>query len=85
MSEHWSLIEAEGCSEVASALLVALHDLRAPNSRQDPVFLVARLSDPEPLASVEFVGLSADEQRKALASFPGGARFRVQQISKPAA
>lgn len=41
----------------------------APAGRVNPV------DQPETLLEIEFAGLSLDEQRAALAAFPGGRRF----------
>lgn len=37
------------------------------------------IGQPEAELSVEFVGISADAQRRALAAFPGGRRFSLVQ------
>lgn len=42
---------------------------------QDPSERVAPIDAPEAPIEVEFVGISEDEQRAALAAFPGGRRF----------
>jgi hypothetical protein len=41
----------------------------------DPSERVAPAGEPEAPLEVEFVGINEDEQRAALAAFPGGSRF----------
>jgi hypothetical protein len=45
--------------------------------RDPEVRHLGRIDGPEAPLAVEFVGLSADEQRAALAAFPGGKRFQL--------
>ncbi|MDB5562657.1 MAG: hypothetical protein JWN11_2075 [Hyphomicrobiales bacterium] len=85
MSEHWLSIEKHGTAEIASALLVALHGLRAPGYARAVAMPLSAACLAEPPVGIEFVGLSPDEQRKALVSFPGGARFVLQAVTQPAA
>jgi hypothetical protein len=39
--------------------------------------MIAPIDEPETPLTVEFVGLTPEEQRAALAAFPGGRRFRL--------
>ncbi|HEV7718315.1 MAG TPA: hypothetical protein VGO70_04990 [Arsenicitalea sp.] len=83
MSERWLAIETHGPAEPSMALLRALHGLRSASPFLGADFPAA--SDDEATVQIDFIGLSPDEQQKALASFPGGARFRLRQLDQPAA
>ena len=49
-----------------------------PTTRHPPV---APVDEPETPLTVEFEGLTPDEQRAALAAFPGGKRFQLAMRS----
>lgn len=46
---------------------------------------IAPIDAPEAVLEVEFVGLTEEEQRAALAGFPGGRRFRLKDAEPMAA
>jgi hypothetical protein len=83
MSERWLAIKPHGTTEPSLALLKALRSLRSASQFLGTDFPAA--SDEEATVRIDFIGLSRDEQRKALASFPGGGRFRLRQLDQPAA
>lgn len=53
--------------------------------RLDAQEAIAPIDAPETVLEVEFVGLSPEEQRIALANFPGGRRFRLKDAAHPTA
>lgn len=56
--------------------LVTLNGRRLP----DPLDQVAPIDEPERPLEVEFVGLTEEEQLRALAAFPGGRRFVLRPV-----
>lgn len=56
--------------------LAAVDGLRTP---RHPA--IAPVDEPETPLTVEFEGLTLDEQRAALAAFPGGRRFQLATTS----
>ena len=57
----------------ASLWLAASHGRRVPRTDEP----LAAIDEPEIELEVEFVGLTEEEQRKALEAFPGGKRFTL--------
>lgn len=53
--------------------LAAAHGVRLAHSDE----VIAAADEPETVLEVEFEGLTDEEQRRALAGFPGGRRFRL--------
>jgi hypothetical protein len=62
-------------SNAPSAIVLSLAGARRM-AQQAPV-TVSPLQEPEAPLVVEFVGLSEEQQRRALAGWPGGQRFRL--------
>jgi hypothetical protein len=53
-------------------------NLRAESTMDGPDDeMIGHISGPEVPLAVEFVGISEEEQRAALAAFPGGRRFQL--------
>jgi hypothetical protein len=62
-------------SNPPSAIILSL--ARARRASEAASRVVSPLDAPEVPLVVEFVGLSEDQQRRALAGWPGGQRFRL--------
>lgn len=58
--------------------LAAAHGVRLSHSDET----IAAVEEPETVLEVEFEGLTEAEQRRALAGFPGGRRFRLASRSR---
>ena len=55
--------------------LAAENGVRLASPQHEPV---APIDEPETPMDVEFVGISPEAQRAAVAGFPGGSRFRLK-------
>lgn len=53
--------------------------------RLDAQEAIRPIDAPETVLEVEFVGLTPEEQRRALGAFPGGHRFRLKDAAQATA
>jgi hypothetical protein len=73
MTEHWHIIASGVAVPLASSLTIALN---WPSGQSGPRAAAAP-RQPEAMLEVEFSGLDAHAQQRALGSFPGGRRFAL--------